>query len=85
MTLQMNDALIIENLRNYPAETVAQLRSLLQAGASAQVDPHRENFYELENGRRVFYIHISPVSGKVWLLACWPKEGEGAELEPAAD
>lgn len=85
MTLRMNDALIIENLRNYPAETVAQLRSLLQAGASAQMDPHRENFYELENGARVFYIHVSPVSGKVWLLACWPKETGDHRFASAAD
>lgn len=74
MVLRMNGNLRIENLRNYPAETVESLRALLAAGTSAHPDPHRNNFYELVNGARVFYIHIPPVGGKVLLLATWPNE-----------
>lgn len=73
MLLRLEQQPSVENLRNYPAETVDKLRELLAAGAPARPDPRRSNFYELENGSRVYYIHISPVSGKVWLLAIWSK------------
>ena len=76
MVLRLNQHPTIENLRNYPAETVDKLRQLLASGAQAQPDPRRNDFYEVENGSRVFYIHISPVNGKVWLLATWLKDTE---------
>lgn len=87
MVLRLNGNLRIENLRNYPAETVAELRQLLVAGALAQADPHRANFYELENDARYFYIHLSPMGGKVLLLASWLKNkpAAAAELDRAAD
>ncbi len=73
MVLHLNGDLRIENLRNYSPEMVEKLRELLAAGAQAQIDPRRKNFYEVENGSRVFYIHLSPVSGNVFLLATWLK------------
>lgn len=81
MVLRIPENLTIDNLRHYPAETVEKLRALLAAGAVAQADPRRQNFYELANGSRVFYIHLShlsPRGNKVMLLATWLKE------EPAA-
>ena len=72
MTLRLNDKTRIDNLRNYPAEVVEKLRGLLTAGAKASLDPHRHGFYQVENGSRMFYIHICP-SGSVWLLASWQK------------
>jgi hypothetical protein len=51
---------------------VQALRSALVAGAIAAADPRRKNFYDLEAGDRVFYIHLSP-TGTVLLLACWRK------------
>ena len=74
MVIRLNQHPLIENLRNYPAEAVEKLRLLLASGAQAVPDPHRKDFYELENGTRSFYIHISPVNGKVYLLASWIKE-----------
>ena len=71
MVLQLNERLTIENLRNYPSETVENLRGLLENGALAHADPRHENFYEVENGRRIFYVYLSPASGKVILLATW--------------
>ncbi len=71
MVLRLNQNVTVENTRQHPAEEVEAVRKLLAAGAVAQPDPHRANFYELENGRRVFYIHISPVTGHVMLLASW--------------
>lgn len=70
--------LIIENLRHYPAELVEQLHRLLTQGAEAQPDRRRKGFYDLDSGTRVFFIHISPVSGNVMLLASWPNERDRA-------
>jgi hypothetical protein len=73
MILKLKDSPIIENTRHYSAETVANLRSLLTEGAWAVPDPHRRNFYDVENGEHIYYIHICP-SGRVLLLATWLKE-----------
>jgi hypothetical protein len=53
---------------------VEKLHDLLLAGAPAYPDPHRKNFYELENCSKVYYIHLSPVNGKVIFLAVWDKD-----------
>src|SRR5712692_8578673 len=79
MLLELKGRLIIENLQNYPAETVAKLRALLAVGAVAWPDPRRKNFYDVENGSHVFYIHLTP-SGKVLLLADCPKVGRSAAV-----
>ncbi|MBI4466607.1 MAG: hypothetical protein HY656_04160 [Acidobacteria bacterium] len=89
MVLRLSENLDIDNLRAYPAETVEELRRLLAVGVPAHTDPHRDNFYELENDSRVFYIHISPRGQKVLLLATWPKDRAArlsrAESRDAAD
>jgi hypothetical protein len=84
MVLRLNQQPNIEDLRNHSAETVEKLRQLLAAGAPARPDPRRKDFYEVENCSRVFYIHISPVNGKVLLLATWLKDEEPAGAEHAA-
>lgn len=71
MLLQIKEQTGIEDPRQYGAEAVGELRSLLTAGGRAHRDPHRENFYEIENDGRTFYIHISPINGEVMLLARW--------------
>ena len=73
MILKMNGQIRIDNLRRYPSETVDALRSALMAGATAIADPRRKNFYDLQNGDSIFFIHLSP-TGTVLLLACWRKE-----------
>lgn len=75
MKLRLERAPIIDNLRNHPAEMVEKLRALLVAGAPANPDPHRRDFYEVENCSKVYYIHLSPLSGKVMFLAAWDKDG----------
>lgn len=88
MRLQLKKDLIIENLRHYPDETVEKLRSLLAAGALVHADPHRQNFYELENGSRVYYVHVTPDQRKVMLLGAWRKDAAtplAAPLDRAAD
>jgi len=74
MVLKMCGPLRIDNLRQYPAETVDRLRSLLVAGASASPDPHRKGFYDLDDEDRAFYIHVSRTR-TVLLLATWLREG----------
>jgi len=75
MKLRLEKEPIIDNLRNHPAEMVEVLRGLLVAGASAIPDPRRRDFYEVENCSKVYYIHLSPTSGKVMFLAVWDKDG----------
>jgi hypothetical protein len=74
MKLRLEKEPIIDNVRNHPAEMVEKLRTLLVAGAPANPDPHRRNFYEVENCSKVYYIHLSPLSGKVMFLAAWDKD-----------
>jgi len=73
MILKMDGPLRIDNLRRYPFETVEALRRALVVGATAAADPRRKDFYDLDAGDNIFYIHLSP-TGTVLLLACWRKE-----------
>ena len=68
----------IEDLRKHSEETIARLQRLLADGATLEVDPRSKDFYEVENGRVVYYIHVPPTPGKVYLLATWPKEDASA-------
>lgn len=63
----------IQNFRNHPIEDVEALRRLLGSGATAHLDPRRKNFYEVENGTRIFYVHVTPATAKVMFLAVWHK------------
>ncbi|HLY61209.1 MAG TPA: hypothetical protein VKV95_10705 [Terriglobia bacterium] len=74
MILRLNAATQVENQRNYPAEIVERLRLLLIGGATAYADIHREDFYDVVDGPRVYFIHISPTTHNVILLATWLNE-----------
>lgn len=74
MVLRLTHELILDDLRNHPAETVEEVRSLLAAGATARPDPRRKNFYELEGHSQVFYVYVYPRGSKVLLLAAWPRD-----------
>jgi hypothetical protein len=80
--LRFGQTPVIDNLRNYPEHLVARLGSLLRDGAAARPDPRRKGFYDVADGDRVFFIHVSPVSGNVWLLASWAVEAEAARPAP---
>jgi hypothetical protein len=82
MIFRMNHQTTIDDLRRHPADLVRELEQLLAAGAEAYPDPHRKDFYEVENTDHVFYIHVRP-HGRVWLLAIWPKIGTPLAAEPA--
>ena len=73
---QVKAVATIENPRKYDTGVVEQLRYLLQTGTAAQDDPRRPNFYEIDANEETFYIHISPVSGNVVLLAKWTRQAQ---------
>ncbi len=66
----------IENPREYETGVVEQLRHLLEAGAAVQPDPRRPHFYEIEGEDETFYIHISPFTANVVLLAKWSRQAQ---------
>jgi hypothetical protein len=72
--LRVQESLRIDDLRKHSTEIVERLRGLLAAGVLAQPDPHRRDFYELEDGCQVFYIHFRPSKRKVLFLAIWNKD-----------
>ena len=74
--IQINEGARIENPREYESGTVENLRLLLEVGSPGQRDPNRENFYEIEGNSETFYIHVSPISGNVVLLAKWLRQPE---------
>jgi hypothetical protein len=53
---------------------VQELRELLAEGGEAEHDPNRENFYHVENDSTAYYIHVSPITGNVILLAKWARQ-----------
>src|SRR5438874_7123657 len=85
MMLRLNGDRKIENLRGYHPEIVDQLRTSLATGAQATPDPRRQDFYDVRSGGRVFFIHISPVSGNVLLLATWREERKDSEAREAPE
>ncbi len=74
MLIRLNHKPAIDNIHNYPQSIVDRLSTLLTVGAVADVDPRRKGFYDVADAGRTFFIHISPVSGKVFLLASWQVE-----------
>jgi hypothetical protein len=74
----------IEDLRDHPRELIAELEELLASGAPAIPDPKHPELYEIKSDAQVFYIHISPATGKVLLVATWPSEDVLAGAHAAA-
>jgi hypothetical protein len=72
--IRINEGAEIENPREYGLGAVENLRLLLEVGSRAQRDPQRENFYEIEGKCETYYIHVSPISGNVVLLAKWLRQ-----------
>jgi hypothetical protein len=66
----------IENPRGYDPGVVENLRQLVRAGGPARRDARRENFYEIEGDEETYYIHVSPVSGNMVLLARWLRQAQ---------
>jgi hypothetical protein len=86
MVMQLEHERNIEDLGKHTTESVDRLRQLLAGGAQVYPDPKRPDFYEVESGSDVYYIHISPVTGKIFLLATWKADfaAESAGVHQAA-
>jgi hypothetical protein len=80
--IQVKEGVRIENPRQYEPGAVDHLRQLLEAGGPAQRDPRRDNFYQIEGSGDTYYIHISPISGNVVLLAKWLRQSQDCCLTP---
>ena len=76
MLIRLNHKPAIDNIHNYPQSVVERLLNVLTFGAIATADDRRKGFYDVTDGDRAFFIHISPVSGKVFLLASWRVQPE---------
>lgn len=72
MVMCLERELEIEDLRNHSQAMIAQLREVLASGATADPDPKRSGFYEIKRREQLYYIYISPDTGKVLLIAAWP-------------
>jgi hypothetical protein len=85
MLLRMEHLSGVDNARNYPPEIIKELEQLLLVGGSASPDPRREGLYDLENQERTFFIHISPITGRVILLAAWLRSERGVDHADRAE
>jgi hypothetical protein len=72
--LELTEESKIDDPRGHSPETLRRLRQALASGAPAAPDARRVDFFEIQDGDQVFYIHVSPVSQKVTLLATWAIE-----------
>ena len=66
----------IEDPRGHSPETLGRLRQALTSRAPAVPDARRPGFFEIQADDQVFYIHISPVTQQITLLATWSREPE---------
>ena len=69
--MNFGEVLQIQDLGNHPAGTVISLGILLAGEVNVTPDPRRKDFYEVESHAIVYYIHVSPVTGRIFLLAIW--------------
>ncbi len=73
----------IEDPRGHSPEIVERLRQALVSGAPAIPEARRPGFFEVHADEHVFYIHISPVTQRITLLATWSCEPELAAAPSA--
>ena len=66
----------IEDPRGHSPETLRRLREAIASGATATPDARRQGFFEIQSDDQVFYIHVSPATQKITLLATWTHEPE---------
>jgi type II secretory pathway predicted ATPase ExeA len=74
MITALRNDIQIEDLGNHPEATVAGLQNLLAGDPNVAPDPKRTGFYEVEGRTVTYYIHVSPITGKILLLATWPNK-----------
>jgi hypothetical protein len=85
MQMHFGEVFEIRDLGSHTATTVTTLALLLAGTVDVRPDPKRKNFYEVVDNSQVYYIHVSPVTGIIYLLAVWqnPVIQSNAGLKPA--
>ena len=73
----------IADPRGHSSEVVERLRQALASGAPVIPEARRPGFFEVYADEHVFYIHISPVTQRVTLLATWSGEPAFATVPSA--
>lgn len=73
----------IEDPRRHAPQVLERLQQALASGAPAVPDARRPGFFEIRAGEEVFYIHVSPVTRRITMLATWSYAPEATELEVA--
>ena len=66
--------LAIEDPRGHSREILERLRQALASGVPIIPEARRPGFFEVYADDHVFYIHISPVTQRITLLATWSGE-----------
>jgi hypothetical protein len=74
----------IEDLRNHSQEKISHLREVLACGAEIIPDPKRPGFYEVKLRGQLYFIYISPNTGKVLLVAGWSRDESVAAKREAS-
>jgi hypothetical protein len=70
VTRAMHQTRIVD-LGSHSQESIDDLRQLLAGDATVRPDPRRPGFFDVESGSDTYFIHVSPVTGNVLLLAMW--------------
>ena len=70
MTLRLREVQI-ENVNNYPAGVVQDLRQALRAGVLVVPDPKRPSFFDVYADDQRFYIDVLGDGNRVILLSAW--------------
>lgn len=65
------DRIKIEDTGRHSEKTLAKLGTVLASEPRLVPDPKRAHFYEVLAEPCTYYIHVSPVSGTISLLAVW--------------
>lgn len=71
MRVNFGEQLEIQDSGNHAASTLISLGILLAGAVNVTPDPKRAGFYEVQSHSTVYYIHVSPVTGIIYLLATW--------------
>ena len=71
MRMNFGEVFEIQDVGNHPALMVINLGILLAGEVDVTPDPKRKDFYEIARASTVYYIYVSPITGKISLVATW--------------
>jgi hypothetical protein len=74
VTTTMHQTRIVD-LGSHSQQTIDRLRQLLAGEGTVRPDQRRPGFFDVESGSETFFIHVSPVTGNILLLAAWKNYG----------